>query len=634
MEPRSVSYAARSAIGPEYNLTYWRFIQRDPGQAWWSTLSAKVTAEAGSAATAIASTRLAITTFVSQLRQLTDIVVAPAPLDGVAAPAYITALLQTAGWQALRDFALPAQPVPLLLLLLRHTALRQYVDTAAELLAQQSAIQPSERIEPELIGLSVGLARPTPWDILARTIPDKGAVGTLLDNSRTDRTIPDFSGFWSAFTTLSTLSAEVLDATTREVMDLASYRLDAWLTSMAHYRLDQLRASAPTAGVILGAYGWVENVRPQGAVASSGYVHAPSLAHATTAAVLRSAYLTHKAAATGTQSPLEITLSSSRVRLGLHLLDGIRQGQSLGALLGYRLERSLHDDGLESLIQPLRAIAPLNGTPDTSTTTAESVAASDVVDGLALLNTIFPNGVLATGFGLPTDTATRNTLTGALRTLAEALDAVADLSLAESVHQLLRGNPVRGGATLDAIARGDAPPPELDVIQTPRSGTAFTHRLFAIANGAAAGGWAATPRAAAEPRLNAWASSMLPAPGSIRVQAVFTNSTGAVLSTISVAMSDADAAPLDLIALPEVLHHQRRARVPPAPCRRGRAARRRSRHGCRRAAEYARSRLACIDRFGHRDASVIDLSQSAPGIHARPCSAGSCLPRRGFRRHR
>ena len=550
MEPRSASYSVRSAIGPEYNLTYWRYLQRDPGETWWSTLSAKVTAEAGPIAAAIATTRLVITTFVAQLRQLTEILVAPAPLDGVAAPNYVAALLQTAGWQALRDFTLPAQPVPLLLLLLRHAALRQYIDTAAELLAQQNAIQPSERIEPELLGLSVGLARPTPWDILARTIPGKGAVGMLLDASRDDTSIPDFAAFWSAFKTLTTLSADILDATAREAMDLGSYRLDAWLTSMAHYRLDQLRTSAPAAGVVLGAYGWVENVRPQSAVTSSGYIHAPSLAHATTAAVLRSAYLMHRAAAPGSaQTPFAVSLSSSAVRLGLHLLDGIRQGQPLGALLGYRLERTLHDKGLDTLIQPLRAIAPLNGTPETSTTTATSVAANDVVDGLALLSTIFPNGVLATGFGLPTDTTTRNALTDALVTLTRALDSVADLTLTESVHQLLRGNPVRGGATLDAIARGDAPPPELDVIQTPRSGTAFTHRLLAIANGVVAAGWAATPRAAAEPRLNAWIGAMLPAPANIRTQVAFIDSSGKVLSTISVALTDAGVAPIDLIAL-------------------------------------------------------------------------------------
>jgi len=88
-------------------------------------------------------------------------------------------------------------------------------------------------------------------------------------------------------------------------------------------------------------------------VPSAGYIHAPSLVHATTAAVLRSAYLTHKGAS---PSPLEINLSSSRVRLAMHLLDGMRQGQPLGALLGYRLERTMHDSGLETLITTLRGI--------------------------------------------------------------------------------------------------------------------------------------------------------------------------------------------------------------------------------------------------------------------------------------
>ena len=203
----------------------------------------------------------------------------------------------------------------------------------------------------------------------------------------------------------------MLDATTREVMDLASYRLDAWLTSMAHYRLDQLRTAAPTAGVVLGAYGWLENVSarkppwPHPAIFTRRRWPTPPPPPSCAPPIS----LTNPA--TSPQSPLEITLTSSRVRLGLSLLDGIRQGQPLGALLGYRLERSLHDAGLESLIPTLRAIAPLNDTPDTSTTTAEFVPANNVVDGLALLPTIFPNSTLATGMGLPTDAATRDKLT-------------------------------------------------------------------------------------------------------------------------------------------------------------------------------------------------------------------------------
>ena len=148
-------------------------------------------------------------------------------------------------------------------------------------------------------------------------------------------------------------------------MDLASYRLDAWLTSMAHFRLDQTRSATPDGGVILGAYGWVENVVPQDAVASAGYVHAPSLAHATTAAVLRSAYLTHKA---DRGPPLQIDLSSDRVRLGLHLLDGIRQGQPLGALLGYRLERADARRPRNAHRDPAHHRAALRTTPVPTTT--------------------------------------------------------------------------------------------------------------------------------------------------------------------------------------------------------------------------------------------------------------------------
>jgi hypothetical protein len=435
--------------------------------------------------------------------------------------------------------------------LLRHAALRQYLDTAAELLAQQNppAIQPTERIEAELLGLSAGLPRPTPWDILGRTLAENGvAVGAYLDASKANTSIPDFAAFWNAFQTLTSLSAESLDAATREALDLASYRLDAWLTSMAHFRLDALRTATPTGGIVLGAYSWLENVVPGTDVPSAGYIHAPSLAHATTAAVLRSAYLTHKGPS---QSPLEINLSSSRVRLAMHLLDGIRQGQPLGALLGYRLERTMHDSGLETLITTLRTIAPLNTTTDTSTRTSESVAANNAVDGLNLLRTIFINNTLATGFGLPADSDTRNRLTSALQTLTDALDSVADLTMAESVHQLLRGNTVRAGATLDAIARGDAPPPEIDVIQTPRSGTAFTHRLFSIAGGSAAPGWANTPRAQAEPRLNAWASALLPTPASVHARGSFSDNTGAVLATIEFAVDTLAISPLDLLTLPE-----------------------------------------------------------------------------------
>jgi hypothetical protein len=553
MSPSSTSYVARNMIGPEYNLSYWKFARQTISAAWWTALNTKSLNDTGDLSGAMATTRLANAAFLKTHRPLSDLMVAQAPLDGQPAPSYV-GLLGNFGWQDLRGYQLPAAPVPLLLLLLRHAALRQYMDTAMDLLGPAGAAQPTERFEPELVGLSAGLPRPTPWEILQRTLPGHGPVGAYLDGAKQDPTLPAFADFWASFRRLAGYSAEALDFAIREVLDLAAYRFDAWVTSLAHFRLDALRSANPNDGIVLGAYGWLEDVRPQPQrTPSAGYVHAPSLTHATTAAVLRSGYLTHR---DGTQPAMAIDLTSDRVRLGLHLMDGVRSGQPLGALLGYRLERSLHDAGFDQFIDTLRGMAPLDGTPATGTDTAESIAATDVVDGLALLRKFHddPNFWSTPGLpppGLPPAGTLRDQLTAQISRLDDALDSVADLALSESVHQLLRGNRIRAGATLDAIARGDAPPPDLDVIETPRAGTSLTHRLLTVAASNDAPGWTDTPRAQAEPRLNSWTATMLGDPARVRARARFVDATGSELATIEIGFNALALAPLDLLALPE-----------------------------------------------------------------------------------
>src|SRR5207237_5323910 len=119
-----------------------------------------------------------------------------------------------------------------------------------------------------------------------------------------------------------------------------------------------------------------------------GFTHTPSLAQAATVAVLRSGHLTHSNPTT--TDLLAIDLSSERVRLASRLLDGVRQGQPLGALLGYRFERRLQEGRKAQFIAPFRELAPLvarkqeqhdqpAGKP------VEAIAANNVVDGLALL---------------------------------------------------------------------------------------------------------------------------------------------------------------------------------------------------------------------------------------------------------
>lgn len=316
---------------------------------------------------------------------------------------------------------------------------------------------------------------------------------------------------------LANLPTAVLDRLLRETLDLATYRLDAWITATATLLL---RACHPRQRLV-GGYGWVEGLRRRDdQPLSTGYIHAPSLTHGVVAAILRSAYLSHSAP--GADGPLAIKLTSSRVRSARWLLDGVRAGQPVGALLGYRLERGLRAAGRPEAIAELRALAPLVARKLTPTADGggaiEDEAAGNVVDGLALLR-LAGKGQVPFGQTLPgrvTPLPADDVLQPLIQDLADVCDAVGDLALAESVFQLAEGNPQRAGASLDALSRGESPPAESDIASTPRTGVAVTHRvlvLFGDQVGAleqnALASWPETPRGRAEPRLSAWASAAL-----------------------------------------------------------------------------------------------------------------------------
>jgi hypothetical protein len=307
-----------------------------------------------------------------------------------------------------------------------------------------------------------------------------------------------------------------------EALDVASHRFDAWITSLATRRLSDLRATTP-AGVTLGAYGAVEDLMrrpapvaigapPAGAPtplvadrSAGGYMHAPSLAQAATAAVLRAGHLSH-AERDRHSAALAIDLSSARVRAALGLLDGVRQGQSLGALLGYRAERQLHELGAHTAVEVVRRLAPPPAV--TASGTPEGLPPRAVCDGLAL-SRLDRATVLATTRAAGADD---NAVAAALDALVDAVDAVADLLLAESVHQIVKGSPDRAAAALDTLNHGEGVIVEPDVVGTPRAGTALTQRVM-IAIGpdaAAAPGWRSDGiRAMAEPRLAAWTGHLL-----------------------------------------------------------------------------------------------------------------------------
>jgi hypothetical protein len=338
------------------------------------------------------------------------------------------------------------------------------------------------------------------------------------------------------------------------------------VTSFAAKRLAAMRTKQAQ-GLYIGGYGWVENLAPlppssAGALITpppgeqaplvaqateSGFIHAPSMAHAATAALLRNAHLgtTGVPQAAG---PFAIDLSSRRVREAAWLLDGVRQGQPLGALLGYRFERRLHEIGGDRFIQPLRRLAPLTaGRLESTTLPLEAIVANNVVDGLVLSQKWQGQAADVTSAlqGAVATAAEQSAVGKELDALAASVDAVSDALTAEAAYQIVRGNVSRTATTLNALANGDAPAPELEVAKTPRSGVAITHRLVVLFSGKASAG---TVRAGAEPMLNLWASKLLGDPRVTRCTVErLDDLTGTVAETRSFMLSELALAHLDIV---------------------------------------------------------------------------------------
>lgn len=349
---------------------------------------------------------------------------------------------------------------------------------------------------------------------------------------------------------------------TAEAIDTASHRLDAWLTGLASRRLATLRSTKPD-GITVGAFGWVENLAPQPRrVRDGGFVGAPSLAQATTAGILRSAYMNHNPVGGG-DSAFAIDLSSRRVRDALYLLEGGRQGQPMTVLLGYAFERLLHDAGCDRFILSFRGIAPLiqgalNDADDTVPQEAvQAIAAANVTDALQLVRRWKTDGAGAIFAALakrpdgnpylditavwegPT-AAEKTAMIAAIDKIIADIDATADLMLAESVHQMAQGNPKRASAAMDAAGRGEGPSPDVDVISTRTAPALVTHRLISLLP--QKGGWSTTaPRALAHPQLEHWAGLRMGSPENI----VLTQSRRGG----EVTLAGVDISALDFIAL-------------------------------------------------------------------------------------
>ncbi|MGI8334402.1 hypothetical protein ACRYCC_31005 [Actinomadura scrupuli] len=581
LQPKSVRYTGRSVIGQEYISSLWRFLRLGLADGW---RNAPYEAASG----ALLGMALQPEQRHNEAVFAEEAFAVTGPIVGADPGTYITEILGRAP-AALRDAPERGQ-TPLLYRVLRDAALRELwtglllVDGGSRRYVEDELIDLDDTVSPTLWR---GLDGPAP--------PAHGGpavtVGQYLDQAARavqdpgDPNVADLREFRARAAELAALPAAELDGLLRGSLDLASHRLDAWSTSLATRRLAGIRTAGrqPT-GVVVGGYGWVTDLKWQQldhhletppeehqplyrAPGNAGYVHAPSLRHATTAAILHAAYVARGGPA-GRAGAVAVDLSADRVRLVARLLDGVQAGQSLGSVLGYRFERALAEGGVAGvpqLVEPFRLLAPCRvQTLKADGDAAETTEPGAVTDGLVLLGLWRDGGVpwgTAPDPSRPDDklpaegTGGHRLCVSALQGLAEAVDALADAALAEGVHQLAGGNAARGGAVLDALAKGDTPPPDLDVVRTPRTGAVHTHRLMFLGAVNAAADVPVWPtdgrqvRAGLEPTLNGWAAALLGDPGRVRCRGVWRAPDGSVRASAEVSLADLKLSPLDVVCM-------------------------------------------------------------------------------------
>lgn len=607
MDGISSSYEIRHLIGEAYLQNLWSFISPGKQKYWW--LKQQELTNASLKAVGLNwNPRLSHATYSGWHIPLKGPVAQAGPFseDAPLEPNYIGLLLDEPDLDRIHQESFAEfRPKGLIYSVLRHAMLLEYWTAALNLLYPEESHRQAlpywlESREQELVGIrgtgTSGIFHPM-WLILNRPVAGvtDDRVGDFLHKLRAapdPKIAPHVATlleFRKSLTHLRTLSVAKLQRLFAGTLDLCSHRLDAWITSFATKRLAEMRRSDP-AGVLFGGFGWVMNLKPEGALTkvapppgeqepifqspnNPGFIHAPSLTQAATAAILRSGHLAHS----GNQMPndlLAIDLSSARVRSAMWLLDGVRQGQPLGAVLGYRFERCLQEAGKPQFISTFRELAPLVAKKlEQTDQPVESIAANNVVDGLVLLqrwqkgqSTTPPQWNKATiPFGQtvgrqatklpPADPRNPEykVIQNELAVLEDAVDAVGDALMAESVYQVVRGNPMRTANTLESIAGGETPPTELEAVRTPRSGVALTHRLVTLFSGKPKlpTEWASPEnpfRAEAEPYLNAWAAKLLGNPANVRcVVERLDPASATVLESKEFRLNQLRLAPLDFV---------------------------------------------------------------------------------------
>ena len=446
------------------------------------------------------------------------------------------------------------------------------------------------RAIPALSGFTAATSIATPQSTAAGPGKDASGAAFTIHDRLVDivgdpaKYVPDYTRYFNsdalaafrdALAPLAGISTDRRAVLAGEIIDCASHRYDAWVTSLASARLAGMRATKR--GNQIGAWGAVRGVArrqvtavpasdaiPEGTVidaSNGGFVMAPSPRQASTAGVLRAAWRAHGGAVGGALAPFATDLTSTAVRRALTIAEGMRNGQQLGALLGYLLERGIHDasgvGGIEIdwVVFELRRQYPLK--VDTIDNAPQASAERSVADGwkLAQAETKTPGAVVAAipapvGAGQPSfGAAEKNALQAVISDVVAALDAFTDLGLAESMYQLAGANLERAAAAADMMGRASSPPDVFESVSTPRGGRGIEQRVVVtFGTGARPAGYASdTPRARLAPRADAFVARRLGAIDGIRVRLLDVSGAQVAAPTLSsLGLSALDIAALDL----------------------------------------------------------------------------------------
>lgn len=539
----SSSYSVRHVLGPLFLHHYEFFVGSLLKQDWWTAQQQlavpKIKLPQMGEGRKISTQSASVESRTAKPFESALIQFPPLPANDPLNPNYIKSLVTTNLAALKEDRILPPELFPsgrpLLYRLLRHSLMCEYANAADRI--QESAFIFFRRDVPEveLIGMTDLFAPITFWMQMEEPVPGMPAgtkLGPFLDDAANESNphVAQLAETRAALRKLAELTThesqpllpETLELLLRETLDTCSHRFDAWMTSFATRRLEWIRTNRKARGVYIGGYGWVEHLVQSSGRTSEGFIHGPSIAHATTGALLANGYLTHRKGNEAEREPFVIDMSSDRVRVARQLIRGVRQGQPLAALLGYRIERALQEKGKQTFIARFRRIALLEGDAPTPSTPIESVAANNVVNGILLLEKRKTNHPDYAGLWASVLIEERRIVEAVLDDVANARDALGDVLMAEKVFQATRGNFDRAGYTVDDIANGK-PMSEPDVLDTPRTGTAVSHKvLFFFDNKPEQLAlWSSSIRAAAEPRLNALASQLLPTPNKVWCRAQY-----------------------------------------------------------------------------------------------------------------